>query len=94
MNKTIYILTAKRQGHEPQTWYYTTRKEAEENQRCLHEGYLLMHLATANRIKGALRGRGQPKMFALAAGIVAENLQYTIHTATLREPLLTAGDAQ
>tara|TARA_R110000824_G_scaffold392433_1_gene590850 strand:- start:918 stop:1205 length:288 start_codon:yes stop_codon:yes gene_type:complete len=93
---TIYILTAKRQGQEPQTWYHTTRQEAEENQRCHHEGYLMMHLATANRIKGALRTfTGIDKMSALAAGIVVDNLQYTIHIAKLREPLLTGhGDSQ
>lgn len=80
----IYILTATRQGHKPQTWCFTTRKKAEEHQRSAHEGHLLMHLATANRIKGALRGRGQPKMLALAAGIVAENLQFTITEKLLR----------
>lgn len=80
----IYILTVEKQGRTNQTWYFNTRKDAEEHQRSMHEGYLLRQLTTANRIKGALRGRGQPKMHALAAGIVAENLQFTITQHLLR----------
>lgn len=88
MSQTIYVLTIKRAGGLPEVTYYTTRQEAQESQRIDHEAYILNHLRTANRIKGALRGKGQSKMYALAAGIVADNIQYRIHTAVLQ------GDAQ
>lgn len=80
----MFILTCTRQGQEPQVWYFTTLQGAQEHQRLAYEGYILNHLANANRIKGALRGKGQSKLSALASGIVADNIQFEITTALLR----------
>ena len=83
--KAIFILTCTRQGHEPQAWYHTTLQEAQEHQRVAHQGHLMMHLANANRIKGALRTHtGVNEMLALAEDIVAENLQFKITKEILR----------
>lgn len=81
---TIFKLTCTRQGQEPQVWYFSTLQGAQEHQRMTYEGYILNHLRTANRIKGALRGRGQPRMLALASGIVADNIQFNITREWLR----------
>ena len=81
---TIYILTVTQQGAEPSLSYHATRKGAEEQQRMVHTNHVTNHLRTANKIKGALRGRGRQSLAYLAAGIVVENIQFRIHKAHLR----------
>ena len=81
---TIYILTVTQQGAEPSLSYHTTRQGAAEQQSMVHTNHVRNHLRTANKIKGALRGRGRPTLDALAAGIVVENIQFRIHKAYLR----------
>lgn len=84
MDGYIWILTCTRQGQEKQVWYFTTLKDAQEHQRNAHEGYMLGWLANANRIKGALRGKGQASLSALASGIVADNLQFNITSRVIQ----------
>jgi hypothetical protein len=84
MMTTIFKLTCTRQGQEPQVWYFSTLQGAQEHQRLAHEDYILNHLSNANRIKGALRGRGQASLMALASGIVADNIQFNITREWLR----------
>ena len=85
---TIYTLTIKQQGRADRTSYFTTRSGAEDCRDELLTNFFANHLRTANKIKGALRGRGRHDLAALAAGIVAENMQFVITKAYLR------GDAQ
>ena len=81
---TIYILTMTQQGREPVVTHHSSRKNAEDLQCSLRTTRITKHLRTANKIKGALRGRGRHDLAALAAGIVAENMQFVITKAYLR----------
>ena len=85
---TIYTLTIKQQGRSDYTSYFITRSGAEDCRHALLTKFFTKHLRTGNKIKGALRGRGRHDLAALAAGIVAENIQFVITKAYLR------GDAQ
>ena len=84
----FYIVTKKQQGHPDHITYHATRNNAEEQRELLLTIRMQKHLRTANKIKGALRGRGRPTLNILAAGIVAEEYSVEIVKAYLR------GDAQ
>ena len=85
---TIYTLTIKQQGRSDYTSYFITRSGAEDCRDELLTNFFAKHLRTANKIKGALRGRGRPALMHLAAGMVAEEYTVVIGTELLR------GDAQ
>lgn len=76
--RTIWSLTISQQGRPDEVQHFFSRQAAEKERDADHRRYLMEHLTTANRIKGAIRGRGQQQMFALAAGIVAQRRTYTI----------------
>jgi len=78
MSRTIYKLTITQQGIVYDSRYFYNRKDAEKERDSDHHQYLLRHLKTANLIKGAIRGRGQERLHALAHGIIAEARTYTI----------------
>tara|TARA_R110000737_G_scaffold71140_3_gene99631 strand:- start:207 stop:470 length:264 start_codon:yes stop_codon:yes gene_type:complete len=81
---TIYTLTIKQQGRADRTSYFTTRSGAEDCRDELLTNFFANHLRTANKIKGALRGRGRPALMHLAAGMVAEEYSIVIGTQFLR----------
>jgi hypothetical protein len=81
--ETIYRLKITQQGWPPKEHYYGSHAMAKEAQDEFHADFLLNHLRTANRIKGALRGKGTRTIRALAHGIVAENLQFEITPITV-----------
>ena len=81
---SIYICTKKQQGYPDQLTYHATRNSAEQHREMLLTTYFANHLRTANRIKGALRGRGQASLMALASGITAEGFSVEIRKEYLR----------
>ena len=85
---SIYICTKKQQGYPDQLTYHATRKGAQEHRELLLTNYFANHLRTANRVKGALRGRGRATIMHLASGITAEGFTVEIRKEYLR------GDAQ
>ena len=81
---TIYTLTIKQQGRADRTSYFMARSDAEDCRDELLTNFFANHLRTANKIKGALRGRGRPALMHLAAGMVAEEYSIVIGTQFLR----------
>ena len=81
--ETIYRLKVTQQGLSPKEHYYESHAMAKEAQDEIHATFLLNHLRTANRIKGALRGKGVRDLIALSHGIVAQNLQFEITPITV-----------
>jgi len=85
--ETIYRLKVTQQGWSPKEHYYASHAMAKEAQDEIHADFLRNHLRTANRIKGALRGKGVRDLIALSHGIVAQNLQFEITPITvMKEP--------
>ena len=78
MSGTIYSLTITQQGLVYDTRYFYSRKAAEKERDADKHRYLMRYLITANRIKGAIRGRGRADMDRLAHGIVAQRRTYNI----------------
>ena len=92
MSGMIYSLTITQQGRVYDTRYFYNRKDAEKERDADNHQYLMRHLATANRIKGAIRGRGQGRMHSLAHGIIAEARTYTIKKHYIRGELEEEGE--
>lgn len=81
---SIYICIKKQQGYPDQLTYHATRNGAEQHRDLLLRNYFANHLRTANRIKGALRGRGQASLMVLASGMVAQEYSVEIRKEYLR----------
>ena len=81
---TFYTLTIKQQGQADRILYFMARSDAEDRRCVLLTNFFANHLRTANKIKGALRGRGRPALMHLAAGMVAEEYSIVIGTELLR----------
>ena len=80
--ETIYRLKIMQQDRSPKERHYASYALAKEAQDEIHVDFLHKHLRTANRIKGALRGKGVGALIALSHGIVAQNLQFEITPIT------------
>jgi len=87
---TIHILSIATHGQEPRLSYHASRSSALKEKDMKHETYIMRHLLTANKIKGAIRGKGQGVIHSLAAGIVAEDFNWNITKVYLHGLFLDA----
>ena len=81
---SLYICSVKQQGYPDQLTYHTTRAGAEKHRELLLTNYFANHLRTANRVKGALRGRGRATIMHLASGMVAQEYRVIVRKEYLR----------
>lgn len=81
---SLYILTVKQVCRNDRLYYFNNRDDAMDFRAELTQAFFYKFLRTANKIKGAIRGQGAPKLHALAAGIAAEEYSIVITKEYLR----------
>ena len=83
----IYVLTQTNPNIYPQNqqWFFESEADAELHRDLTLEGFFLKQHLTANRIKGAIRGKGQRELYLLAQETRELMPTFTIYADTLKE---------
>jgi hypothetical protein len=79
----LFIMSWKTQGNEDESSYYLSMREAQQAGEDRLARYYLHCLRDANRLKGALRGKGQVKMDSLSKVMAMFTPTYSVHSARL-----------
>jgi hypothetical protein len=83
-NRTqVFVMSWHTQGHDDEHSYYVSQREANQAGEDRLARYYLHCLRDANRLKGALRGKGQEKMDSLSKVMAMFAPTYSVHAARL-----------
>lgn len=85
--RIIYVLTQTNPNIHPQNqqWFFESEADAERHRDLTLEGFFIKQHLIANRIKGAIRGKGQRALYLLAQQTRDMMPTFTIYAAAYKE---------